>query len=496
MHFPERSTRPLTLKAAEQQLDECWTVIESFRTLHEENQQLKQAVTDLTQRLDKVVEQLGSSSRNSSKPPSSDSPEQKAKRPGKRKRSSRQQGAQPGHTKHERAVLPENEVDSIKRYFPQAYCACGGNVNITNKPTYRHQIWDIEPIKMQVDEHQFYQGVCAGCGKPHYSQWPEWLPSGQMGAGLIGWIGMLSGQYHLSIRHIQSLLQEMCQTTFSTGAISNAQGKLSDWMEKPHQQVGEYIRQQPVAQADETRHSHKHSKSPYWMWVLVSGAFCFFMTHHSRGQETASQLLGEFSGYLVTDHYSGYNRHDPAKRQICWAHLIRHFLKISARPGKAGIIGKRLLLIGFMIFRTRHRFDQQPAWETIYQRRMQRLRRSFQTTLEQGTQLSPVTAKRTRNQCIYLQRDEAMCWTFLKNHRIPLTNNRAESALRPYVIWRKLSFASQSLRGLRFRPMILTVSGTAKQLGMSTLEVLREISQQGLARKTITFQFPLSRRLP
>lgn len=231
------------------------------------------------------------------------------------------------------------------------------------------------------------------------------------------------------------------------------------------------------------------------MWTLVSGAFCFFMTHYSRGQQAASQLLGEFSGYLVTDHYSGYNHYNKKKRQICWAHLIRHFLKISTRRGQAGDIGKRLLLIGWLVFRTRHRFEKKPEWEAVYQRRMQRLRRSFQATLERGKQLSPITAKRTRNQCDHLLKAEAMCWTFLKDTRISLTNNPAESALRPYVIWRKISFASQSLQGLRFRPMILTLTGTAKQLGISSLDMLRKISQQGLAQKSITFQFPFDRRL-
>ncbi|MGB1258220.1 MAG: IS66 family transposase, partial [Thiolinea sp.] len=193
---------------------------------------------------------------------------------------------------------------------------------------------------------------------------------------------------------------------------------------------------------------------------------------------------------------SGYNHYSADKRQICWAHLIRHFLKISARPGQAGAIGKRLLLLGLVIFRTRHRFDKDSEWEPTYRRRMQRLRQSFQATLEKGTALSAVTAKRTLNQCLHLQKAEEMCWTFLKDNRIPLTNNWAESALRPYVIWRKLSFATQSLRGLRFRPMILTLTGTARQFGMSSWDMLREISQQGLERKSITFQFPFDHRLP
>jgi hypothetical protein len=502
MTFPTRPSRPLTLEVALKQLDESWEIIESFRSLHQEHQtlkqeheQLKQDFAELSQRLDEVVSQLKSSSRNSSKPPSSDTPEQKAKRPCQRKRSPRQPGGQPGHPRHERALLPEQDVDQINHYFPHEQCECGGQVAIDQQPHYRHQLWDILPTLMNVTEHQFFKGTCRGCGRTHFSQWPAWLPRGQMGAGLISWIGMLSGQYHLSIQQIQSLLQEMCQATFSTGAISNAQGKLTEWLETPYQQVGDYVRQQDVAHADETRHSHKHSRHAYWMWTLVSGPFCLFLTQFSRGKQAAKTLLGAFSGYLVTDHYAAYNDYPHDKHQLCWAHLLRHFLKISERRGQAGAIGKRLLLIGHAVIRTHHRFAQQPDKVTIYQRRMQRLRRSFQATLQKGKQLNPVIAQRTHTQCDHLLRDEDLCWTFLQHPTIPLTNNRAESALRPYVIWRKLSFATQSLQGLRFRPMILTVTTTARRLGMSSLEVLRAISEQGLARKKITFRFPFDQRI-
>ena len=238
MTFPIRPLRPLTLESALQQLDESWEVIESFSSLHQEHQtlqqeheQLKQDFAEPGQRLDEVVSQLKRSSRNSSKPPSTDSPEQKAKRPRQRQRSPRQKGGQHGHPRHERALLPEQDVGQIRQYFPQGQCACGGRVAIDPQPHCRHQLWDILPIHMDVTEHQFYKGSCQGCGRSHFSQWPDWLPRGQMGSGLISWIGMLSGQYHLSVRLVQSLLLEMCQTTFSTGAISNAQGKLTGWME-------------------------------------------------------------------------------------------------------------------------------------------------------------------------------------------------------------------------------------------------------------------------
>jgi transposase len=87
-------------------------------------------------------------------------------------------------------------------------------------------------------------------------------------------------------------------------------------------------------------------------------------------------------------------------------------------------------------------------------------------------------------------KDEMMCWTFLKDPDIPLTNNRAESAIRPYVIWRKLSFATQSYQGDQFRPMILTIIGTAQRLGISTAQLLRQVCTEGLEKNKVSMKLP------
>ena len=71
--------------------------------------------------------------------------------------------------------------------------------------------------------------------------------------------------------------------------------------------------------------------------------------------------------------------------------------------------------------RTHHRWKQPPDEAARYRWRLRRLRRSFQATLNQGVALG--NCKRTANQCNHLLKDEAMCWTFLKDGRIPLTNN-------------------------------------------------------------------------
>ena len=449
----------------------------------------QEQIAELQHQVEELISKLGGSSRTSSKPPSSDSPEQRAQRP-ERKPSERNRGGQPGHSRHERVLVPPDQVDQVEQYLPDSQCACGGAVAIDWANPYRHQVTDIDPPPPpKVTEHRFYRGVCQSCGQRHYSQWPDWVPSGQMGAGLIAWIVVLSGQFHLSIRHIQRLLMEAWQVSFSIGAISQAQGKAIDWMGPLYRQVGDHVRQQAVAHADETRHYRGNQN--YWLWALASGPFSFFMTHYSRGKQAASDLLGSFSGYLVTDHFSGYNGVPRDRRQLCWAHLIRHFRKIAGRRGVAGEIGGRLLLLAAAVVRTHHRFSQEPDQQALYQRRMQRLRCSFQAALQRGNQLDERTGKRTRNQCQHLLKDEAMCWTFLKDRRIPLTNNRAERAIRPYVLWRKGSFASQSAQGDRFRPMVLTVLGTACQLGLSTAALMREVCAQGLTNQPVTVRFPI-----
>jgi len=449
-----------------------------------EIESLKADIEDLQNR-------AGRSSRNSSKAPSSDTPEQRKKRQTK-PRSSRSQGAQPGHKRHERALLPEDQVDHIKTYFPHSRCACGGHVAIGSQPSYRHQVFDLPEVRYIVTEHQVYTGYCHSCGTQHTAHWPDSVPSGQMDAGLISTITLLSGQFHLSIRQIQQFLKEQWQLDFSIGAISQAQGKANPWLGHLYRQIGDKIRQSPIAHADETRHFRGTEQR--WLWALVTNSLCYFMIHYSRGKIAANTLLGSFNGFLVTDHYCGYNDVPAHRRQLCWAHLIRHFIQISERKGLSGTIGQRLLLISYAVFRTHHRYAYEAEKQGIYQRRMKRLRQSFESNLKQGSQLKLAT--RTANQCRHLLKDESMCWTFLNDTEIPLTNNTAERAIRPYVIWRKLSFASQSPQGDQFRPMILTIIGTAQRLGLSTAKIVRQVCTEGLHQGAVSMRLPLDNTLP
>lgn len=452
-------------------------------------QMLKLALCEI----EELKERLDTDSNNSSKPPSSDSPAQRAKRK-KKPKSSRKKGAQVGHKKHSRPIEPESKVNQFQSFYPDSHCQCGQSLLMEQAPHCRHQVFDLPPVHYHLKEYQLYAGYCSHCDKRHHAVFPDWVPSGQMGPGLISSISLLSGQFHLSTRKIQSFLKEQWSLNFSIGAISESQGKINSWLEPLYRQIGQYVRSSSVANADET--TYYRGKERRWLWTLVAGGATYFMTHYSRGKAAANTLLGDFCGVLVTDHYSGYNGYDREKRQLCWAHLIRGFERISQRRGKAGDIGNRLLFLSHLVSRTHHRYQSHQFDPPIYHRSMARLRQSFKHTLELGSQhhdgqKADGKKPRTASQCAHLLKDEEMCWTFLRYPCVPLTNNTAERSIRPYLIWRKLSFAVQSSRGEQFRPMILSIVETAKGLGISTSDLLREVCELGLRGEPVDIKLPL-----
>jgi transposase len=124
-----------TLEEAQQTIDALWS-----------------ALGEAMKRIEQLEEQLRSDSRDSSKAPSSDT---RAKRR-KKRRTGRSQGAQPGHPKHERALVPESEVDQIERFYPEGACGCGHALAIADEPSVRHQVFDLPEIRYQVTEYQLY----------------------------------------------------------------------------------------------------------------------------------------------------------------------------------------------------------------------------------------------------------------------------------------------------------------------------------------------------
>lgn len=435
--------------------------------------QIARRVDELEAEVADLKDKLAVNSRTSSKPPSSDGPDVSRESNSKKKRSGRNRGGQPGHKGHRRDTVDESEVDTIIRTQPEGPCpSCGGELEVHDKPRARHQVFDIPEPHYLVAEYQRYSATCRCCNKRQEAAFPDDMPPNQMGINLMSLVGVLTVQHHQSVGLIQRFLKDQFNLHFSTGAISEAQGKVSSMVTPVCEAVRDTL-QQDVSKLHIDETTHKRERERRWLWAITSDVGAYFLVHPSRGKGVAKKLLTETpTATVISDQYAVYHWLPQEQHQLCWAHQLRHFERMAKRPYSAGKLGQRFLLLGNAVFRTRHRYDKKQLHEQQYQRRIQRLRTSFQRLLDQGIAHHH---KRTRNKCIELKKHEPCLWTFLRDDEVPLTNNEAERSLRGYVIWRKLSFATQSHRGDLCRARLCTLMETCRRQGRSLFHYFKTV---------------------
>ena len=118
-------------------------------------------------------------STNSSKPPSSDGLAGEQRPRGRKHKSKRKPGGQPGHPGHHRRLVPSAEVSAIEVLLPKQCGHCGeslpqkpGKVTTEGEPR-RHQVTEVPPVKAHITEYQFPNVVCGDCGKTTRAPLPE-----------------------------------------------------------------------------------------------------------------------------------------------------------------------------------------------------------------------------------------------------------------------------------------------------------------------------------
>src|SRR6185369_18029231 len=118
-------------------------------------------------------------------------------------------------------------------------------------------------------------------------------------------------------------------------------------------EAGDVPREEPVVHADETGWYERSKRA--WLWAAVTAHLALFLIRKSRGAKVAKELLGAaFSGILVSDRWHAYVWVDVARRQLCWAHLLRQFRGFQDHGPEANTIGCALELLTEAMFHAWH----------------------------------------------------------------------------------------------------------------------------------------------
>ncbi len=296
----------------------------------------------------KLKEKLGQNSRNSSLPPSSDSPF--GKTAVKREPSGGKQGAQPGHKGFGRKLKPVAEVDRVIDLRPFACSSCGSLLLGADESPARRQIIEIATAGTLLTEYRRHALRCLSCRRINRAAWSEQARGGTLGSKVIAVIGYLNGKLGVSHRDAADAMQELFAVKMSLGSIAAAQKRLSQTLAEPVAALHELVEREMVSLVDETSWKEKQTKP--WLWVKATAKATVFRILPGRSQKDAKEIINtNEKGFVTSDRYPGYNHLAGANRQICWAHLKRDFQAIAERMGDSKTIGEDLLEQSKHLFR-------------------------------------------------------------------------------------------------------------------------------------------------
>jgi len=424
--------------------------------LSRQTPEVQAIIRALLERIEHLERRLGLNPQNSSLPPSSQHPH--AKPTPKKPNSNKNRGGQPGHKKHERPLRPTEDCDEVESHKPTECRRCGEKLAGEDPAPLRHQVWELPEIKPIVTEHQRHRLTCRCCGTTTCAPLPPGVPTGQSGPRLVAFSALLMAYFRQSKRRTALFLEALLGQPCSTGLVVKHQTLTTQALRPTYEKLASGLPRQPYIRADETATKEVNRKS--WLWTLAAKRFTVFAIRPCRGGEVPAELLGEdFSGVVSCDRAKMYWQF--GRLQWCWAHLKRDFQALLDSPNhQAKRLGRDLMRPVKELFRCWSRCRD----GTITRRGLKRLTAPLRERIENLLLRGAFSGNRLFvGMCRELYDHRDWLWTFMDVDGVEPTNNAAERALRHAVIWRKLSFGTQSAAGSRFVETMLTVIETCRQ---------------------------------
>lgn len=357
---------------------------------------------------------------------------------------------------------------------------------------------DFIPAKVQVIRHVRLKYGCAACedGVSVAALSPQPLPKSNASPALLTAVAI--GKYQDGLPLYRQ------ERAFSRQHVELPRNTLARWMLGVGELITPLIEQlrahllsSPVIHMDETTlqvntEPGRAASSTSYMWVQRGGPpgqqVVLFNYESSRAGAVPARLLEGFAGTLVSDGYEGYAlavRQHGLGHAGCWAHARRKFVEAKKlQPkGKAGRADKAIALIAKL-----YGVEKQARWLLPQERHALRQAHSravvdqLQQWLEKSLQQVPPKSAIGRA-LKYLHGQWPRLTVFLQDGRIPLDNNPAENAIRPFVIGRKNWLFSHTPRGATASGALYSLLETAKANGLQPQDYLLDVLTQLPATK-------------
>jgi transposase len=335
----------------------------------------------------------------------------------------------------------------------------------------RREVIDLPPPPpVRVIELQVIKRFC-----PHCAQWVEpelnldglVVGHGRISVRIMSLIAWLRTSLRLPVRQIQLYLCALHGLSLSAGEICALLATVAAEGAAVAETIKTELRASPSVHVDET--SWREQGRNGYVWVLTNAAGArYFHYDHSRAGAVARGLTGaHYAGTLCTDFYAGYNEHR-CRHQRCWSHLLRDLAELEKVHGSAETVREWVKAVRQLYYDGVACAERAPPPSPAEREGTAgELRRRAHALGLQGAHAreQPTHALGQR-----LLRHEGELFEFVRQAGVEATNNRAERAIRPLAVARKISGGTRSKDGSTTRMRLATLFGTWAGKGEDPLQ--------------------------
>jgi transposase len=323
---------------------------------------------------------------------------------------------------------------------------------------------DLPPIRPIVTRINCHRGVCPCCRQSVSVSAPEGFePGSPFGPGIAALIIHLHITQAVSFERLARLIDEVFGLSISEGAIANILARAQTPLGAAAETIAAAVRASPVVGSDET--SARVRGKTWWQWVLLSSTAICHVIADTRGASVARTFLqGAEPDVWVADRHGGQLGHG-AVRQMCLAHLLRDAnYTIEAGDAVFAPAFKSLLLRAVAIGKRRETLKDSTLTQYAAE-----LDRRLDKILSAPAPKPPPARRLYRA----MRRDRADLFRFITRRDVPYTNNACERALRPSVIFRKVTNCVRAEWGAKVYAAAASVIASGRLHGLTALEALR-----------------------
>ena len=373
-------------------------------------------------------------------------------------------------------ALTENP-DAIRDIYAER-CACGAALAQTGQELAR--AWDhvdLPPIKPITTRINLFRATCPCCKARVTAQAPADMPEGSpFGPGISAAVAYLHGCQMVSFKRLTELCEGLFGLTISQGAIANMLARMGKPFGAAAQQIAATVRGSAVIASDET--SARVKGKTHWQWTFGCATAVYHVIAPTRGKCVPTDFLaGARPKVWLSDRLPAQCTHAEA-HQFCLAHLIRdaqyaidHGDTIFAPRFKAFL--KDACAVG------RRRPDLADSTIVAHRRRLDR-------ELDRLLDLKPTDVEGSHLRAAIAVTASDKLLVFLTRRDVEATNNNSERALRPSVIFRRVTNGFRSEWGAKVYADLCSVVTTGRLAGRTALAAIRDALDAPAPERTAT----------